>query len=67
MACLQITVLQVIEAVDGPLALNRCVPGGGGCLLSRSCPARPLWMKFQEIVVRELQAATIEGLLQKVC
>ncbi|MFN3477698.1 MAG: RrF2 family transcriptional regulator, partial [Candidatus Methylomirabilales bacterium] len=33
----RITVLQVIEAVDGPLAVNRCVPGGEGCLLSRSC------------------------------
>lgn len=61
----RISVLQVIEAVDGPLALNRCVPKGGGCPLSRSCPARPLWARLQEIVVRELQAATIEALLPK--
>lgn len=61
----RITVLQVIEAVDGPLAVNRCVPGGGGCLLSRSCPARPLWLKLQRTVAKELQGATIEGLLQE--
>ncbi len=58
----RITVLQVIEAVDGPLALNRCVPGGGGCPLSGSCPAHPLWMKLQKIVADELRAVTIESL-----
>lgn len=56
----RISVLQVIEAVDGPLALNRCVPRGGGCPLSRSCPAHPLWMKLQKIVTQELKAVTIE-------
>ena len=61
----RITVLQVIEAVDGPLALNRCVPGGYGCPLSRSCPAHPLWMKLQKIVADELKAVTIESLLKE--
>ena len=62
----QITVLQVIEAVDGPLALNRCVPGGGGCPLSGSCPAHPLWMKLQKMVADELRAVTIESLPREV-
>jgi Rrf2 family protein len=61
----RITVLQVIEAVDGPLALNRCVPGGGGCLLSRRCPAHPLWMKLQKTIADELRAVTIESLLRE--
>jgi len=61
----RITVLQVIEAVDGPLALNRCVPSGAGCPLSRSCPAHPLWMKLQKIVADELKAVTIESLLRE--
>ena len=59
----RITVLQVIEAVDGPLALNHCVPGACGCPLSASCPARSLWMKLQRIVGDELKAVTIESLL----
>ena len=62
----RITVLQVIEAVDGPLALNHCVPGGCGCPLSASCPARSLWMKLQKIVGDELKAVTIESLLTDV-
>ena len=61
----RITVLQVIEAVDGPLALNRCVPGACGCPLSQSCPAHPLWMKLQRIVADELKAVTIESLLRE--
>ncbi len=61
----RITVLQVIEAVDGPLALNRCVHGGSGCPLSRSCPAHPLWMKLQRIVADELKAVTIDNLLRE--
>jgi Rrf2 family protein len=60
----RITVLQVIEAVDGPLALNRC-PGACGCPLSQSCPAHPLWMKLQRIVADELKGATIDSLLRE--
>ena len=59
----RITVLQVIEAVDGPLALNRCVHGGSGCPLSGSCPAHPLWARLQKLVAAELKAVTIESLL----
>ena len=61
----RITVLQVIEAVDGPLALNRCVHGGSGCPLSRSCPAHPLWRRLQKLVADELKAVTIESLLRE--
>jgi Rrf2 family protein len=58
------TVLQGIEAVDAPLALNRCVPRGGGGPLSQSCPAHPLWMKLQKMVADELKAVTIDSLLK---
>ncbi|MBI3990440.1 MAG: Rrf2 family transcriptional regulator [candidate division NC10 bacterium] len=58
-----ITLLQVIEAVDGPLSLALCVHGENSCPLSRSCPARPLFLRLQRIVTQELKAVTLEDLV----
>jgi len=58
-----ITLLQVIEAVEGPLSLALCVPGENSCPLSRTCPARPLFLKLQKIVTEELKAVTLQDLV----
>lgn len=58
----RLTLLEVLEAVDGPVALNRCVPGGGGCPLMRRCPARDVWLRLQRVVTDELRAVTVAGL-----
>jgi Rrf2 family protein len=59
-----LTVRTVIEAVDGPIALNRCVIAPGTCPLDRTCPAHPLWRRIQDLVTQELDRATIESLRQ---
>lgn len=50
---------QVIEAIDGPIALNVCVGGEDGCERSLHCPAHPVWARAQRAMLRELEAAKI--------
>lgn len=57
-----ITVRRVIEAVEGPIALNRCVTNPSGCARDSFCPAHPVWLRVQALITRELDAVTIAAL-----
>lgn len=58
----QITLRRVVEAVEGPITLNRCVVGPGACPRDRVCPVQPVWLRLQALVTRELDAVTIAEL-----
>jgi FeS assembly SUF system regulator len=50
----EISVAQIVEAIEGPIALTDCSgPGKGPCLLEDVCPARPGW----DPVARAIQGA----------
>jgi len=57
-----ITLKDVIEAVEGPLQLNRCVAHRGACPRDRFCTVHPVWLRLQALVTRELEAVTIASL-----
>ena len=57
-----LTLLQVIEAVEGPIHLNRCVVAPGSCRRDRFCPVHPVWLRLQALVTHELDAVTIAAL-----
>ncbi len=44
----QITVLQVIEAVEGPICLNECLANPPQCPHTSTCPAYPLLQRVQD-------------------
>ncbi|MBI4172152.1 MAG: Rrf2 family transcriptional regulator [Actinobacteria bacterium] len=58
----RVTLRRVIEAVEGPIALNRCVVAPGACARDRFCPVHPVWLRLQALVARELDAVTIAEL-----
>lgn len=60
-----ITLRAVIEAIEGPISLNRCVIEPGACPLDRKCPVHPVWRRIQDLVIRELDGATIESLRRR--
>ncbi|HRF49845.1 MAG TPA: Rrf2 family transcriptional regulator [Anaerolineales bacterium] len=39
----EISLLEVIEAIDGPIALNLCVRGPDLCPLEENCRVHPIW------------------------
>ena len=59
-----VTLLKVIEAIEGPIRLNRCVEAPGACPRDRFCTVHPVWMRLQALVARELDGVTIAALAQ---
>ncbi len=57
-----ITLRDIVEAIEGPIHLNRCLVRPGACLLARRCPVHPVWRHIQELVIRELEGTTIASL-----
>jgi Rrf2 family protein len=60
-----ISVLSVVEAIDGPIRLNLCVPGASGCERSLACAVHPVWMEAQAALTRILGTATMDGLARR--
>ena len=57
-----VTLRRVIEAVEGPIHLNRCVIHPGACPRDRFCSVHPIWLRIQRLVMRELDSVTIAAL-----
>ena len=57
-----ISLRDVIEAVEGPIYLNRCLIRAGFCPRDRSCPVHPVWARIQALVTRELESVSVEEL-----
>jgi len=62
----QASLLEVVEAVEGPLHLNRCLESAHSCERQRWCPAHSVWVEGQAALVKILRAATITELARKV-
>ncbi len=61
----EVSVLDVVEAIDGPIYLNLCVPGADGCERSLACAVHPVWVEARETLVKVLHRATMAKLAKK--
>ena len=61
----QISLLEVVEAIDGPILLNECVSSNGICVFGDSCPMRPVWCDAQAELVKHLKDTTFNGILKE--
>jgi len=60
-----ITLLEVVEAIDGPIQLNECVGNEGTCSFDGECPLRPVWCEAQEKLVTQLRATNFADLMMQ--
>lgn len=60
-----ITLLEVVEAVEGTIIPNRCVINAGECSRDHICPVHPIWKKVQLQVRDVLSAVTMQELAGK--
>ena len=56
------TMLQVVQAIDGPICLNVCLNGNKECERKPSCPAHPVWARAQRAMLEVLTSATISSM-----
>lgn len=56
-----ISLLDVVEAIDGPILLNECAAGNGACAFGADCPMKPVWCDAQAELVARLKNTTFGG------
>jgi len=57
-----VSLLDVVEAMEGPIRLNQCLEEGPSCDRKSWCPAHQVWAEAQLAVAQVLGAASIAKL-----
>jgi Rrf2 family protein len=60
----EITLLEVVEAIDGPILLNECVAENCACNFGDDCPICSVWCEAQAELVTRLRATNFSHFLQ---
>jgi Rrf2 family protein len=58
-----ISLLSIMEAIQGPAGINLCAIDSKKCRLSPTCTVHPVWVDIRKEVERRLKKHTIAGLL----
>jgi len=58
----KITLLEVVEAVEGPIIPNRCVINSGECPRDATCNVHPVWVDVRQQVRGILDNVTLQKL-----
>jgi Rrf2 family protein len=54
-----ISLLEIVEAVDGPIAMNRCIIAQGICDRESYCSVHPVWKMIQQKMKAELSRVSL--------
>ncbi len=55
----EISVADIIDALEGPVAVTACVDGAVGCMVESLCPIRGCWDRVNAAVKRTLQSMSL--------
>ena len=55
----EITVADVVSALEGPIAITACALHGGGCTIEGSCTSRSNWRLIDDAIRQALSAVTL--------
>lgn len=61
----EISMMDVLEAIEGKLYLNLCVKDKKQCDFSKQCPVNSVWMMAQSKVAEVLKKANFEDLAKQ--
>lgn len=54
-----ITLVEIVEAMEGPLAMTECSVHAGQCGIEQSCGARANWRRINDVVADALRSVTL--------
>ena len=60
----EISFLEVVEAIDGPILINECVADGGACTFGDSCLMRPVFCDVQADLVNRLETTSFSAVIE---
>jgi Rrf2 family protein len=60
----KVNIRQIVEAIEGPIALNQCLIGLDSCNRRPSCPLHKVWRDAQESMLAVLESTTLAGLAE---
>jgi DNA-binding IscR family transcriptional regulator len=61
----QITIKEIIEALEGGLSLLECVKNPSICKRNTDCASRSVWLNLSEKISEALSAINLEDLVKK--
>ncbi len=60
----EISFLEVVEAIDGPILLNECIIDPSSCSFGETCMLRPVFCEAQSELVNRLDSMTFANALE---
>lgn len=60
-----ITILDVLEAIDGPVLMNECVSDSCFCVFKETCKIHNFWCEMRKDVTDRMRSATLAQLAVK--
>ena len=61
----EISLLAIMEAVQGPAAINVCAIDSKRCRLSATCSVHPVWVNIRQELEKRLRRQTVDKLVGK--
>lgn len=59
-----VRLIDIIEAMEGPLAVTECSVHGSQCGIEKSCGMRTNWRRINDVIVQALQGVTLQEMLE---
>jgi Rrf2 family iron-sulfur cluster assembly transcriptional regulator len=59
-----VTLKDVVECLEGPVRLNKCLIGPDKCDRSSFCPVHPIWAEAQDKLLEVLSGASLKSLAE---
>ena len=59
-----ISLIDIVEAMEGPLAMTECSLDHGECGISHQCGVRSNWRRINDVVADALRAVSLAQMLE---
>lgn len=61
-----ITLLEIMEALDGPVSIHKCLTKPKSCKRNKRCPARSIWTDLNTKIRDSLAAITLSKVMNRI-